>query len=123
MKRKETLKEGLNREADKKGLSGKERHRYIGGAITNMEKRGAIKKVERKAPPRKPRERLELTVKKNSAASKARSYDVYSLYRANGTQYGDATYRTRKGATNAKNSAEAAHNHPKGVHTQKQFRI
>ena len=39
----ETLEEGLDRSARKKGYTGKERQRYVGGAIRNMEKRGAIK--------------------------------------------------------------------------------
>ncbi len=38
----ETLEEGLERSARKKGYTGKERQRYVGGAIRNMEKRGAI---------------------------------------------------------------------------------
>lgn len=108
-KRKETLKEGLEREANKKGLTGKERTRYIGGALTNMAKRGKIE-VTRKAPPRKPREKLSLTVKKNTAASNARGYPVYSLYRANGQQFNSSTFRKRSSALAAANDEMHAHN-------------
>lgn len=120
-RRSETMKEGLNREADKKGLTGKERHRYIGGALTNMEKRGKIK-VNRKPPPRKqkkPREKLVLTVKKNTAASNSRGYPVYSLYRASGQQYNDSTFRKRSSANAAANDEMHAHN--QGF-TQKKFK-
>ena len=111
-KRHETMKEGLEREANKKGLTGKERHRYIGGALTNMEKRGKIT-VHRKPPPRKekkPREKLVLTVKKNSAISKARGYPVYSLYRADGKQFNDSTFRKRSSAYAAANDEMHAYN-------------
>lgn len=108
-KRRETLKEGLEREANKKGLTGKERTRYIGGALTNMAKRGKIE-VTRKAPPRKPREKLVLTVKKNTAVSNARGYPVYSLYRANGQQYNNSTFRKRSSAYAAANDEMHAHN-------------
>lgn len=37
-KKTETLEEGLNRSANKRGFTGKERHRYIGGALHNMGK-------------------------------------------------------------------------------------
>jgi hypothetical protein len=37
-KQKESLEEGLNRSATKRGMTGKERHRYIGGALHNMGK-------------------------------------------------------------------------------------
>lgn len=37
-KHEETLEQGLNRSAEKKGLTGAERHRYIGGALRNMGK-------------------------------------------------------------------------------------
>ena len=37
-----SLKSGLNNSADKRGFTGKERHRYIGGAIRNMQKRGKV---------------------------------------------------------------------------------
>lgn len=50
---KQSLEEGLDRSANKRGFSGKSRHRYIGGAIRNMEKRG------------------EITVKKRAAKSRA----------------------------------------------------
>lgn len=108
-KRHETLKQGLEREADKKGFTGKERHRYIGGALTNMEKRGKIS-VKRKPPPRKIREKLVLSVKKNSAVSKERGYPVYSLYRANGQQFNDSTYRKRSSAERSASDEMHAHN-------------
>lgn len=41
-KAKQSLEEGLDRSANKHGFTGKERHRYIGGAIRNLEKRGKI---------------------------------------------------------------------------------
>jgi hypothetical protein len=37
-KAKASLEEGLNRSADRRGFSGKQRHRYIGGALHNMGK-------------------------------------------------------------------------------------
>lgn len=47
----ETLEEGLDRSANKRGLTGKERHRYIGGALRNMAKRGAITMRKRQGKP------------------------------------------------------------------------
>lgn len=108
-KRKETLKEGLEREANKKGFTGKERGRYIGGALTNMEKRGKIT-VQRKPPPRKQREKLVLTVKKNTSVSNTRGYPVYSLYRPSGAQYNDSTFRKRSSAYASANDEMHAHN-------------
>jgi hypothetical protein len=51
VKAKPSLKAGLDRSANKKGLTGKARHRYIGGAIHNMGLRG---KITIKARPKKP---------------------------------------------------------------------
>jgi hypothetical protein len=133
---KKSLEEGLNDSANKRGFSGKERHRYIGGAIRNMEKRGEITAKKgavrstspapaRNAPPRpapKPRERLALVVKKNGPASAQRSYDVYSLYKeGEKTPYNSSTFRKRSAATQAAKVEMEAHNHPKGVHTQKRL--
>jgi cell division septation protein DedD len=47
-----TLVQGLEREAEKKGLTGAEKHRYIGGAIRNMEKRGEITIHRKPAAPK-----------------------------------------------------------------------
>ena len=72
----ETLEEGLNRSATKRGFTGADRHRYIGGALRNMGKA--------KAPPhktKKPREQIVLTARKNAEASKGKPYDVYSIYK------------------------------------------
>lgn len=51
-KAKASLKAGLDNSADKKGFSGSARHRYIGGAIKNMEKRGEISVKKRVAKPK-----------------------------------------------------------------------
>lgn len=134
----ESLEEGLDRSANKRGFSGSERHRYIGGAIRNMEKRGEITAKKRpvkstspaparKAPPRpapKPRERIELVSRKNSAASATRSYDVYSLYKkGSSTPYTGATYRSSGAAKRAAKTEMEMHNHPKGVHSQRRLKV
>lgn len=132
-KAKQSLEEGLDHSANKRGFTGKERHRYIGGAIRNMEKRGklAIKKKPKKVtykqnsllrgshkpvakkpiahvPPQKPvnkrdktppiqitrhHQPLQLVAKKNGPASKAKGYNVYSVYdKRNGTLHSASTY-------------------------------
>ena len=106
----ETLEEGLNRSANKRGLSGKERHRYIGGALHNMGKSkprsGGKSKTTHKAStatshttthkattthtshkpaapvkPVRPAEQIVLVARKNAEASKNKPYDVYSIYK------------------------------------------
>ncbi len=53
-KEKESLEAGLNRSANKRGLTGKDRHRYIGGALHNMGKgRTRSGKREKVAAPAK----------------------------------------------------------------------
>lgn len=137
-KAKQSLEEGLDRSAQRRGFTGKERHRYIGGAIRNMEKRHEISVKKRavrssspaparKAPPRpapKPRERLALVVKKNSAESAKRTYDVYSLYKeGQKTPYNSSTFRKRGAAQQAAKTEMEMQNHPKGVHSQKRLRV
>jgi len=134
---KESLSAGLNRSADKRGLSGAARTRYIAGGAINAEKRhearlrrghyikkptsGSKRGKAGKAPA--PRVKLELVVRKNASASKDRSYDVYSLYEGKSAKrpYTSATYRTRGAAQQAAKVAMESHNHPKGVHSQKGF--
>src|SRR5579859_4636643 len=50
VKRSESLEEGLNRSADKRGLSGRERHRYIGGALQHLGKAKPRHKGDEKHP-------------------------------------------------------------------------
>ena len=112
-KQKETLEEGLNRAANKKGLTGKARKRYIGGTLENLSKKGKI--TLKKAPPprkiKKPIEKIHLVAKKNGPASKARGYDVYSIYKeGNTTPYTDSTYRKRAVAVRAAQDEQDAHN-------------
>ncbi len=53
-KEKESLEAGLNRSANKRGLTGKDRHRYIGGALHNLGKgRTRNGKKEKVAPAKK----------------------------------------------------------------------
>lgn len=107
-----TLEEGLNRSANKRGFTGKERHRYIGGALHNMGKaktragkrepathkpstapatrkpyvKPTITKTTTKKAYQKPsmvkRVRISLVAKKNTEASKGKPYDVYSIYKS-----------------------------------------
>lgn len=51
-KAKQSLEEGLDRSANKKGFKGKKRQQYIGGAIRNMEKRGEFTIKRKPAAPR-----------------------------------------------------------------------
>lgn len=118
-----SLKAGLNRSANKRGLTGKERHRYIGGALHNMGKgrtrsgkREAVsphktavhptvvkhaaspqpKKLAYSRPTVKKVEKLELVVKKNASASASKGFTVYSMYNAKtGAQHGTALARKR----------------------------
>lgn len=146
-KAKASLKEGLDKSANKKGFTGAARHRYIGGAIRNMEKRGTITAKKRVAasahkptprpvhrapePPPKPRVKLVLVVKVNKEATakvaareakfNRKGYPIYSVYDANGKMHGSGTYSKKKSAEQEANSAMFAHNHPKGEHTRNSF--
>lgn len=51
-KRKESLEEGLDKSANKRGFSGAKRHQYIGGALRNMQKKGQITLKKRQAKPK-----------------------------------------------------------------------
>lgn len=169
---KRTLEEGLDNSANKKGLTGAARHRYIGGAIRNMEKRGefTIKRKPakpkppkatrtarkptshkttsspRKAPvvapkptiakpvrqpytapaitkkePEKPREKLELEVKKNTSLS-TKTKTVYSIYnKKTGARHGSFASQKRAAAMTEAQMEMNAYNHPKGVHTRNRF--
>ena len=129
-KKTETLEEGLNRSASKRGLTGKERHRYIGGALHNMGKaktrsgKREPRPTHTKAPARpaaaptrtsgkatyqRPamtrRAHVSLAVRKNADASKARGQAVYSIYntKTNALWNGGGSYRS---ASKAKNDAK-----------------
>lgn len=163
-----TLEEGLERSARKKGLSGKERQRYVGGAIRNMEKRGEFTIKRRHAAPKthhkidtrgktsvqpsparkpyakptithkpapapkktyskptitkkapeKPREKLELEVKKNNSLSTP-TKTIYSIYnKKTGARHGSFASSKRTGAMQEAKFEMDAYNHPKGVHTR-----
>lgn len=126
--KKRSLSANLEREANKKGLTGEARTRYIVGGAYNAEKRHAAKLARKKAaskPTKAPAKvtssnRLELVVRKNAAASASRSYDVYSLYKPNSKEpYTSATYRKRSVAQQEAKTEMEKHNHPKGKHTQR----
>lgn len=162
-----SLEEGLNRSADHRGLSGKERHRYIGGALHNMgkartrsgkrepaptrahtapvpaparkEHAPSVKRGTAPAPGRtklprkpgqtgfrpkpKPRERLDLTVKANTAASKGKPYTVYSIYRGKELYKGGGQYRKASAARAEAKIEMDAHNHPHGIHSRGQLAV
>lgn len=168
---KRTLEEGLDNSANKKGLTGKERHRYIGGAIRNMEKRGEFtikrkpakpkppkasrtvhkadtrgkgkvqpstahkptvaapkptkqaysKPTVTKKEPEKPREKLELEVKKNTSRSTA-TKSVYSIYnKKTGALHGSFASTKRQAVALEAQNEMYAYNHPKGIHTRNRF--
>jgi len=123
----ETLEEGLDRSARKKGYTGKERQRYVGGAIRNMEKRGAIGKIKPRtshimhhaapkpahkpvthhvaapAKPTPPKEKISLIVKKSG--------DSYRIYNAKtNAVWGDSRFRTPSKAKAEAKIEQDAHN-------------
>ena len=132
----ETLEEGLNRSANKRGLSGKERHRYIGGALHNMGKaktRSGKKEPVHKAStshatshktttshtthkpaapvkPVRPAEQIVLTAKKNTEASKSKPYDVYSIYKGK-ELWSNQHYRKLSVAKHEAKIEQDAHNY------------
>jgi hypothetical protein len=119
-KQKETLEEGLNREATKKGFTGKERQRYIGGTLSNLAKKGKIK-LHRVPPPKrgkpvKPKEPITLIVKKNvraseSASSRGIKVDIYSIYnKKTGAMWSDGLFRKRAVATRRAFDEQDAYN-------------
>ncbi len=118
-----TLSAGLARSADKRGLTGEARERYIIGGAIDAEKKHQAKlahaKSAKAATKKKPvaaGPRLELVVRKNAEASASRSYDVYSLYRPNSkTPYSSATYRKRSDAEHAKKTEIEKHHNKLGV--------
>lgn len=129
---KRSLSANLARSANKRGLTGEARERYIIGGAINAEKRHEAKLAGKRAASRaskakasKPAStgpRLELVVRKNAAASANRSYDVYSLYKPNAKEpYTSATYRKRSVALHEAKVEMEKHNHPKGVHSQHSF--
>lgn len=138
---KETLEQGLTRSANKKGLKGKARERYIiGGAIHSYQRKAGQKPTVKPVKPRAPRAprqsssasasapaartKIELVARKNADASSTRSYDVYSIYEKNKkTPYTGATYRTRSAAVQAAKVAQESHNHPKGIHGQNRLKV
>ncbi len=104
-KEKESLEAGLNRSANKRGLTGKDRHRYIGGALHNLGKgRTRSGKKEKVAAPAKkaaskpmpkpipPKEKVELAVRK-----KGQHFSIYD--KKSGRDFG-GMFRTSSKARN-----------------------
>lgn len=125
---KRSLSANLERSADKRGLTGQARDRYIIGGAIRAEKmheaklaRGKVVKTAARAASRAPAKkaspgRLELIVRRNAEASAARNYDVYSLYRpGEKTPYSSATYRKRSAADQARKVEIERHHNRLGV--------
>lgn len=141
-KAQKSLEEGLNRSANKRGLTGKERHRYIGGALHNMGKaktrdgkREPVKHTASAPAAHKPaptpaaptkkaysppkltaRPHIHLVGKRNVEASKKHGYNLYSIYHKDGRLYSDSLYRTLDKAKAQANLERTAHNDPRGLH-------
>lgn len=134
-KKGETLEEGLNKSANKRGFTGKERHRYIGGALHNMGKAKPRRKGDSKNPsaresstthhtahktvqhhkpepvkPTRPKEQIVLTAKLNSVASKGKPYNVYSIYKGK-ELWSKTTYRKLSTAKAEAKIEQDAHNY------------
>lgn len=144
-KAKLSLEEGLDRSANKRHLTGKERHRYIGGALHNMGKSkprsggkskptphkaastthkpapsvSAPKKQAYSSPTLTKREHLSLVVRKNTDESKKKPYDVYSIYKSGSkTPYSTQLFRKMSAAKAEAKIEMDAHNDVRGQHVR-----
>lgn len=146
-KKSETLEEGLNRSADKRGLTGKEKHRYIGGALHNMGKgrtrSGKREPVSRShtaasrastthkpvlvtparkkaysAPTLTKREHLSLGVREKKNSGK--HYPVYEIFdkKTKSAYKGGGEYRKKSAATAEAKHEMDAHNDIHGRHVR-----
>ena len=135
-KKEESLEEALNRSASKRHLTGRERHRYIGGTLHNLGKSkprsgGKAKPTRastttpRRAPatrtvthkpapppkPKRPTQQIVLTARKNTEASKSKPYDVYSIYNGKELWNGGLHYRKLSTAKHEAKIEQDAYNY------------
>lgn len=148
-KAKLSLEEGLERSASKRHLTGKEKHRYIGGALHNLGKSkprsggkkskgpsvpktvnnqhtppklSAPKKQAYSKPTLTKREHLSLVARKNTEESKNKPYDVYSIYKSGSkTPYSNQLFRKMSAAKAEAKIEMDAHNDVRGQHVRGRF--
>lgn len=105
-KGKQSLEEGLDHSANKRGFTGAKRHQYIGGAIRNMEKRGALSvkpraKKATSAPAHKPAPKAHVAPSAKPAPKKA-AYNAPTMVKR---EFLDLEVKVNKKASEGKPTA------------------